>query len=137
MLNFKLKVIRTIWVNIITVSIVVYIYVIIYGMFNSSETILNSLLIGLFGGIVLIYGYGLLFWIYYLTITIIFSLLFINKNEKNLNLKLITESILVISPFIYWILQYSTWVFLIALVGFLSSQFIFRKKIIENLIKSN
>lgn len=106
-------------------------------MFNSSEPILKALLIGLFGGIILIYGYGLLFWIYYLITTIIFSLLFMNKNEKYLNLKLITESILVISPFIYWILQYSTWVFLIALVGFLSSQFIFRKKKIENLLKSN
>jgi len=137
MLNFKLKVIKTIWVNIITVSIVVYIYVIIYGIFNSSEPILKALLIGLYVGLIIIYGYGLLFWIYYLIITIIFSLLFINKNVRNLKLKLITESILVASPFIYGILEYNKWVFLIALVGFLISQFLFRKKKIENLLKSN
>lgn len=134
-MSFKLKIFKTIWVNALVIFLAVYLFGIISELISSESSIANSLFIGFIGGLYSVFGYGAMFWIGFIVATLILDLVLIRKNETNLNLKLLIEWAAISSPFVYWAFKYGTWVFLVAVFGFLLSQLYWRKRKIKKLLE--
>jgi len=82
----------------------------------------------------LIFLYGLPFWLiliiaFLLCDTFFFKILKLNK--KNIKNRLIIESILVSSPFIYWIIVYKEWIFLLAILAYFLGQYLGKNRILK------
>lgn len=134
-MSFKLKIFKTVWVNLLVIFLAVYLFLIISELLTSNEAIGNSLMIGFVGSLFSIFGYGLMFWLGFLIAILILDLILIKKEETNLTLKLLIEWLIVSSPFIYWAFRYNTWVFLIAVFAFLAGQLYWRKKRIDRVLQ--
>ncbi len=123
-----MKIIKTNWINITGVFIVTFVYAIILNLndVNVSGNILQSILAAL----ILVCLYGIMFWILYIVLLVIFHLLFIAKNQNNLISKLLIEWFIISIPFVYWGIKYQKWILIAAIVTFLVTQ-LFRTKSIK------
>jgi hypothetical protein len=133
--NSSIKLILTNRVNIAAISSAIYTSLILYELFLGEETFPNSLLVGLFGSLFAIIGYGFIFWIGFLTaICVLDSILIVipvsQSKLPNLNVVLILEWMLISIPLVLWAVSYGTWVFIVGSLAFLASQLLWRKRLI-------
>lgn len=116
-----MKIILTNWVNILGVFLATFFYAVILNLFSS---ILNySIFQSMAAALILICGYGLMFWISFAASLVILDLWLIVNGQNNLWHKLLVECLLISSPFTYWAIRYGEWVFVIAAVTFYITQF--------------
>lgn len=122
------QVIFTNWINVLLIFVAVC-------SFSFFSAIVTNFTVSeaLYGAMYLVLGYGLMFWIGFLILIILMdTILFgINRNPNYTNLKLVTECILISSPFIYWLIEYSQWIFLVGAIAFGTGQFFRRKAILK------
>jgi hypothetical protein len=123
-----MRILKTNWINIIGVLIAVYLYALILNIFDT-DIPLNFIQV-IFAPFILILLYGLIFWVLFILLLIFFDILLIVKNQENLKKKMILETFIIITPFVYLLIVYDEWIFLIAIITFFITQF-YRRKIIE------
>ena len=126
-----MKILLTNWINLLGVFIAVFLYSVIYNIYDT--TVLRNIFQSVFAAFILVFLYGIIFWLIYICALIAFDLLFIVKDQNNLKLKLLIEWLLVSVPFIYWALKYNQYIFLFGMIGFLITQLI-RQNLILKLI---
>jgi hypothetical protein len=127
-----MKIIKTNWINLLGVFIAVFLYAIFLNLTdtNVSRNLFQSILPAL----MLVCLYGILFWALFIILLVVFDLLFIVKDQRNLTVKLLIEWLIISSPFIYWAARYREWIFVAAIMALLITQFI-RKRRIKDYIK--
>jgi hypothetical protein len=123
-----MKILKTNWINIVGVLGSVFLYSVISNLTDSNTS--QNIFQAIFSGLILILFYGVTFWVLFIVSLIIFDLLFIVTNQSNLKIKLFVEWLLLSTPFIYWAIRYSEWIFLVAIISFLITQ-LYRRKMIE------
>ena len=111
-----MKIIKTNWINIIGILIAVYLYSLMLNLFDADKS-LNFIQV-VFSPLILILLYGAIFWALFIMLLIIFDLLFIVKNKENLKKKMILETFIIATPYVYWLIVYDEWIFLVAIVTF-------------------
>ena len=118
------KVFLSNWVNLVAVimATVVYVFGTTLFRYNISQSVFVAILVVL--------GYGIMFWVLFITALHITDLLFFKTNQIHLKPKLLLQWLIISLPFIYWGFLYKEWVFLIASAAFLISQFM-REKMIK------
>lgn len=126
-----MKIIKTNWINIIGILIAVYLYALMLNLFDADKS-LNFIQV-VFAPLILILLYGAIFWALFILLLIIFDLLFIVKNQENLKKKMILETFIIITPYVYWLIVYDEWIFLVAIVTFFITQIYRRKLIVKNI----
>ena len=126
-----MKIIKTNWINIIGILIAVYLYALMLNLFDADKS-LNFIQV-VFSPLILILLYGAIFWALFILLLIIFDLLFIVKNQENLKKKMILETFIIITPYVYWLIVYDEWIFLVAIVTFFITQIYRRKLIVKNI----
>ena len=126
-----MKIIKTNWINIIGILIAVYLYALMLNLFDADKS-LNFIQV-VFAPLILILLYGAIFWALFIMLLIIFDLLFIVKNQENLKKKMILETFIIITPYVYWLIVYDEWIFLVAIVTFFITQIYRRKLIVKNI----
>ncbi|MBB5649165.1 hypothetical protein [Pedobacter cryoconitis] len=122
-----MKVIKTNWINLLGVFLVVLLYAIILNLTDTS--ISHNLFQAIFAALILVCGYGMIFWGIFVIALIVLDLLLITRNQNNLKVKLLIEWLIVSSPFIYWTMRYKEWIFLVAIIAFLITQLLRKKHI--------
>lgn len=127
------QVILTNWIN----WILIFASTFLFAFFDSIISIKFTIGEALFGAIYLVLGYGIMFWIgFFIVIALLDALLFsFNREPRYTNYKLASEWIIISSPFIYWLIEYSEWPFLIAVLAFLLGQYLRQTYIIKILVK--
>jgi uncharacterized integral membrane protein len=117
-----MKIIKTNWINLIGVFIAVFLYAIVLNLndTNVSRNLFQSILPAL----ILIFLYGVMFWVLFIILLVVLDLLFIVKDQNNLTIKLLIEWVIISSPFIYWAIRYREGIFVAAITAFLITQFI-------------
>ena len=126
-----MKILKTNWINIIGILIAVYLYALMLNLFDADKS-LNFIQV-VFSPLILIILYGAIFWALFILLLIIFDLLFIVKNQENLKKKVILETFIIITPYVYWLIVYDEWIFLVAIVTFFITQTYRRKLIAKNI----
>jgi hypothetical protein len=126
-----MKIIKTNWINIIGILIAVYLYALMLNLFDADKS-LNFIQV-VFAPLILILLYGAIFWALFIMLLIIFDLLFIVKNQENLKKKMILETFIIITPYVYWLTVYDELIFLVAIITFFITQFYRRKLIAKNI----
>ena len=126
-----MKIIKTNWINIIGILIAVYLYALMLNLFDADKS-LNFIQV-VFSPLILILLYGAIFWALFILLLIIFDLLFIVKNQENLKKKMILETFIIVTPYVYWLIIYDKWIFLVAIVTFFITQIYRRKLIVKNI----
>jgi len=126
-----MKIIKTNWINIIGILIAVYLYALMLNLFDADKS-LNFIQV-VFSPLILILLYGAIFWALFILLLIIFDLLFIVKNQENIKKKVILETFIIITPYVYWLIVYDEWIFLVAIVTFFITQTYRRKLIAKNI----
>lgn len=126
-----MKIIKTNWINLIGVFIAVFIYAIVLNLndTNVSRNLFQSILPAL----ILVCMYGILFWALFILLLVVLDLIFIVRDQTNLTAKLLIEWLIISSPFIYWAVRYREWIFVVAIIALLVTQFIRQKRIRSNL----
>lgn len=124
-----MKVLTTNWINLLGVFAVVFIYSIILNLTDTN--ISRNLLQAILGALILVFGYGMMFWGLFIVALIVLDLLIITRNQNNLKAKLMIEWVLISIPFIYWTVKYSEWIFLAAVFAFLVTQLLREKYILS------
>ncbi len=124
-MNLKFKIFLTNWINLLGIFIAVYLSSAISELFISGDAI-----VGFVGGLFGIIFYGFLFWMGFISAMFLLDFILMNKNKEKLRLKLLIEWGVVSAPFIYWFIQYTQWVFLVAVITFLCTQIIRGQKIL-------
>ncbi|NRF37196.1 hypothetical protein [Pedobacter foliorum] len=100
----------------------------------SSVNDLGDLLIyGFVGGLFTIFLFGSFFWIGFIAIMFFLDMILLNANREYLLGKLFLEWVIASSPFIYWGVKYSAWLFFMAVAAFLIAQW-YRAKAIDKII---
>lgn len=133
MLKYKLKVFGTIWVNLLTIFCAVYLFSLTSELLTSEENLSNTLYIGFLGGLFGILAYGFIFWSGYIFATLILDIVLVSKNKDKLTQNLLIEWAIISTPFAYWLIKYQSWIFLVAIIAYLISQLLFRKRRIKHL----
>ena len=126
-----MKIIKTNWINIIGIVIAVYLYALMLNLFDADKS-LNFIQV-VFSPLILILLYGAIFWALFILLLIIFDLLFIVKNQENLKKKMILETFIIVTPYVYWLIVYNELIFLVAIITFFITQFYRRKLIAKNI----
>lgn len=126
-----MKILKTNWINIIGILIAVYLYALMLNLFDADKS-LNFIQV-VFSPLILILLYGAIFWALFILLLIIFDLLFIVKNQENLKKKVILETFIIITPYVYWLIVYDELIFLVATVTFFITQTYRRKLIAKNI----
>lgn len=126
-----MKIIKTNWINIIGILIAVYLYSLMLNLFDADKS-LNFIQV-VFSPLILILLYGAIFWALFIMLLIIFDLLFIVKNKENLKKKMILETFIIATPYVYWLIVYDELIFLVAIITFFITQFYRRKLIAKNI----
>lgn len=126
-----MKIIKTNWINIIGILIAVYLYALMLNLFDADKS-LNFIQV-VFSPLILILLYGAIFWALFIMLLIIFDLLFIVKNKENLKKKMILETFIIATPYVYWLIVYDELIFLVAIITFFITQFYRRKLIAKNI----
>lgn len=127
----KLKLFKTNWINVLGIFLAVYLFLIAVALANQENSFFSSLLAALIGSLVSILGYGLVFWVGFLAVLFILDILLLDTDAKNVTSRLLLEWAIISVPFAYWLVKYSEWVFLVAIVAFLISQFVRRRMIVD------
>lgn len=133
MMKHKLKIYKTIWVNVLVIFLAMYAFLIISELIHSNESLQDALMIGFVGSLFTIFGYGLIFWAGFLVATLILDLILIHSPEPNLITKLLIEWGLISCPLVYFAFKYDVWVFLVAVSALLLSQLCWRRKKINQI----
>jgi hypothetical protein len=123
-----MKVILTNWINILCVFIAVFLYAMVLNMTNANVS--RNLLQAIFAALILVVGYGMMFWGMFIIVLIIFDLALL-RSKENLKMKLLIEWLIISCPFIYWTFKYHEWIFIAAIIAFLIAQLLREKKISE------
>jgi hypothetical protein len=123
-----MKVIMTNWINILGVFIAVFIYAMVLNI--TDENISRNLFQSVFAALILIVGYGIMFWGMFIVALVVFDLLVLG-NKDNLKIKLLIEFLIISIPFVYWAFKYHEWIFVVAIIAFLISQLVREKRISE------
>lgn len=124
-----MKILLTNWINLLGVFVAVFLYAIVYNIYDTSVT--RNLYQSTFAAFILVCLYGILFWSLFIITLIVFDLLFIVKDQNNLKIKLLIEWLLISLPFIYWVLRYKQWIFLVGIIVFLITQLIRQNLILK------
>ncbi len=120
-----MNIIKTNWLNIVGVFIICLLYVFISSLLKSA-TVVQAV----FGAFLLVCAYGMMFWGGFIIALLILDLLLIVQNQNNLKTKLLIEWLIISGPFIYWTIKYDEWIFLVAVITFLITQFSREKDIL-------
>lgn len=123
-MKVKFKIFLTNWINLLGIFLAVYLSSAVSELFIS-----GSLVIGFIGGLFAIIFYGSVFWAGFIIAMFLLDFILLDKNKEWLKLKLFIEWTIVSSPFIYWFIQYTQWIFLVAVVAFFITQIIREKRI--------
>ena len=127
-IKLKFKIYFTNWINVLGIIMGTYVFLVITELFKTGISALPQMLIMAMVAIVL---YGGIFFTGFLISMLILDLILMNDNTKHLRLKLIVEWGLISVPFVYWLLEYSEWIFLVAVIFFFIMQFIREKRILK------
>lgn len=136
MSEIKLKIFLTNWINIVGIFLTLYLFVIVSELVKMNGDIQNSLTIGFIGGLLGLIFYGSIFWISFILAMFLLDMFLMNASSRSLHFKLALEWVVVSSPFLYWFIEYTEWIFLIAIIAFAFTQFFRGKKIITILESS-
>lgn len=122
-----MKIIKTNWINIVGVFIAVFLYAIVLKLIdeNASRNMFQSV----FASLILVFGYGIIFWGLLIVSLIVLDLLLFIRSQNNLKAKLVIEWLIISSPFVYWAIRYKEWIFVAAIVALLITQLLREKKI--------
>jgi hypothetical protein len=131
MIRLKLKLFSTNWINILGIFIAVYLSILVIELINPTNDLNNYFATAVIGGLFAIIFYGSMFWAGFILIMFILDVLLLNRDQSLLLPKLLLEWIIVSSPFIFWFIQYTEWIFLIAVCAFFITQYLRRKEIIR------
>ena len=109
----------------------VYLFVILGELVkvNTFSDLGQALRTGFLGGLFGIIMYGAIFWVGFAAAMFVLDIALLDKENKDLEVKLFFEWILISSPFIYWLIKYSEWIFLVAILSFLITQYLRSKRI--------
>jgi hypothetical protein len=129
-IGLKFKIYFTNWINVVGIALGTYLFIVISEVFKTGITALPQMLLMALFTIVL---YGGICFSGFLIGMLLLDLILMNGNIKHLRLKLIVEWVLISAPFIYWLLEYSEWIFLAAIISFIITQFIREKRILKHL----
>lgn len=121
------KILATNSVNLIGIFFATLIFCVISGLVHQQLNLFQIL----FGTVLSILLYGMLFWAIFFVGIFVLDLLIICNSKKNLKQMLILEWLIISTPFIYWIIIYQEWIFLVAVVTFLITQLAREQKIRE------
>jgi len=127
-IKLKFKIYFTNWINVLGIIIGTYVFLVVTELFKTGISALPQMLIMAMVAIVL---YGGIFFTGFLISMLVLDLILMNDNTKYLKLKLIVEWGLISVPFVYWLLEYSEWIFLVAVIFFFIMQFIREKRILK------
>ncbi|WP_415325318.1 hypothetical protein [Chryseobacterium sp. MMS23-Vi53] len=124
-----LKIVLTNWVNILTVYIFMFVWLIISELIPGYVT-LKEALYNTFGSLIVYY---LPFWLGFSMLIALLDFLFFSfdKNSQYTNYKLIFEWLLISLPFIYLLIEYNQWIFLVAIFAFSIGQYLRRPYIFK------
>ena len=67
---------------------------------------------------------------------VVLDLLLLVRSQNNLRQKLLLEWAIISSPFVYWTIKYQQWIFLVAVIAFLITQFLREKLIPKKIMKA-
>lgn len=127
-ITLKFKIYFTNWINVLGIALGTYLFVVISEVFKTGVSALIQMLIMAVFTIVL---YGGICFTGFLIGMLLLDLILMNSNTKHLRLKLIVEWLLISAPFTYWLVEYSEWIFLVAIIFFLITQFIRERRILK------
>ena len=130
-MKINLKLFKTNWINVLGIFLAVYLFLIAVALANQENSFFASLLEALIGGLISVVGYGSVFWIGFLLVLFILDMLLLNTDAKNVTARLFLEWVIISIPFAYWLIKYSEWVFLVAIIAFLISQFVRRRMVVD------
>jgi len=128
-----MKIIKTNWINLLGVFVVVFLYAIILNLTDTNVS--RNLFQAIIGSLILVCGYGIMFWGLFIIALVILDLILIVNNQKNLRIKLIIEWLIISAPFIYWTIKYHEWIFVAGIAAFLIMQFIRLTEIQKSITK--
>lgn len=125
-----MKIILSNWINILGIFIVSVILI----SLNTFIFTDANIIISIFGALVSVCYYGLIFWILFLLSLLILDVILLFLNLKSLRLKLFLEWLIISTPFVYWSIKYNQWIFIFGIISFLFTQYL-REKIIKQMLK--
>lgn len=125
-----MKVLTTNWINVLGVFAATFISVFISVYFLHSGTFVQAL----FGAFLSVCLYGMMFWGLFVLSLIVIDLILFVRNQTNLKVKLLSEWLIISSPFIYWTIKYNEWIFLVAIVAFFITQMLRERPIKKTLV---
>jgi len=125
-----MKILYTNWINIIGIFTALFLYTTIFNLLDPNVS--RNLFQAIFASLILIFLYGIIFWVGFVLVLTILDLIIIVPNQNNLRLKLFLEWIIISTPFIYWAIIYDRqrYIFLVAVVTFLITQLL-RERLIK------
>ncbi|MFA6248606.1 MAG: hypothetical protein WC615_16820 [Mucilaginibacter sp.] len=132
-ITLKFKIYFTNWINVVGIATGTYLFVIISEVLKTGISALPQLLIMVLLTIVL---YGGVFFTGLLIGMLLLDLILMNHNTKHLRLKLIIEWAVISAPLTYWLVIYSEWIFLTAVICFFIAQLIREKRILKLLAQT-
>lgn len=129
-----MKILKTNWINFIGVLMAVWMYIFISN-FTSKDYVMQSFSQSMVAAMILLFVYGILFWIGFIILLILFDLILNVSNKKKLKLKLLIEWMIIASPVIYFAVLYERQrgIYVVAVVTFLITQVI-RERMIKRKI---
>jgi hypothetical protein len=122
-----MKILKTNWINITGVFGAVFLYAIVLNLIDANVS--RNLFQSIFAALILIFGYGMMFWALLIISLVILDLLLIVRNQNNLKAKLLIEWLIISSPFIYWTIRYQEWIFVAAIIALFITQLLREKNI--------
>lgn len=116
--------IKTNWVNIVGIFLVILTCVFFNALFHSA-----TLVQAVFGTFLVVCAYGFMFWGGFMIALVVLDVVLIIWDQRMLRVKLLIEWLLISAPFIYWTVKYNEWIFAVGIVSFLITQFFREQKI--------
>lgn len=122
-----MKILKTNWINITGVFVAVFLYAIVLNLID--ENVSRNLFQSIFAALILVFGYGMMFWALLIISLVILDSLLLLRSQNNLKAKLIIEWLIISSPFIYWTIRYQEWIFVAAIIALFITQLLREKNI--------
>ena len=116
-MNRTLKILSSNWINILLIIASVYVYAFIIAYSDKAFTFSESI----FSATYLTFLYGLMFWVGFIVCILILDIILFSfsRSPKYTAAKLLAEWIIIIVPFVYWMIKYNEWIFLVGILAFL------------------
>ncbi|WP_426473372.1 hypothetical protein [Chryseobacterium balustinum] len=132
-----MKILYTNWINITGIFTALFLCTTIFNLLDPNVS--RNLFQAIFASLILIFLYGIIFWVGFVLVLTILDLIIIVPNQNNLRLKLFLEWIIISTPFIYWAIIYDRqrYIFLVAVVTFLITQLLRERLIKKSTAPSN